>query len=131
MNLNSFQTDPTLDEGAWIELGDASFRIARLGSPKYQSAVSRRLKPHRESIEQGVLKDADAVRIEIELLADFILLDWKSVELDAAPLPYSRENALRALNIELFRNWVREQARDLENFRAKETGEAIEAVAKN
>jgi hypothetical protein len=131
MDLKSFKTDPALDEGAWLALGDAEIKIARLGSPRYQSAVTRRLKPHRESLELGVMSDADAQKITIELLADFILLDWKGVELDGKPLPYSRENAIQALGIEVFRTWVQEQARDLENFRAKETAEAVESVAKN
>lgn len=131
MNLNSFKTDPTLDEGAWINLGDGRLKIARLGSPKYQSAAAKKLKPHRDAIELSLMKDAEAQKIEIELLADFVLLDWDNVELDGEKLPYSRENAIRALNIEVFRNWVRDQARDLENFRAKETASAVEAVAKN
>jgi hypothetical protein len=131
MDLNKFKTDPELDEGSWVKLGDADIKIARIGSPRYQSAVARRLKPHRESLELGVMSEAEAQKIEHELLADFILLDWKGVDLDGKPLPYSRENALQALKIEVFCAWVKDQARDLENFRAKETAEAVEAVAKN
>ena len=131
MDLKSFKTDPSLDEGAWVNLGDAELKIARLGSPRYQSAVARRLKPRREAIELGVMPDAQAQEIEIELLADFILLDWKNVELDGATLAYSRENAIRALEIEVFRNWVKDQARDLENYRARDTAATVEAVAKN
>lgn len=131
MDLNSFKTDPSLDEGAWVSLGDARVKIARLGSPRYASAATARLKPHRESIELGIMKDAEAQKIEIELLADFILIDWQNVQLDGEALPYSRANAIRALSIEVFRNWVKEQARDLENFRAVEIRDAASEVAKN
>lgn len=132
MNLTkTFQTDPTLDEGSWVKLGDAQIKIARLGSPRYQSGVAARLRPHRAEIEAGSMNDKEAMQIEIELLADFIVLDWKNVEFDDAPMPYSRDNAIKALGLELFRNWVREQARNLENFRTRETKEAVAAVAKN
>lgn len=131
MDLKTFKTDPTLDEGAWVNLGDARLKIARLGSPKYASAAAKRLKPHRESLELGVMPDAEAQKIEIELLADFILLDWENVSLEGQPLPYGRDNVIRALGIEVFRTWVKDQARDLENFRTKETSDAVTAVAKN
>jgi hypothetical protein len=132
MDLNKFKTDPTLDEGVWLKLADAELKIARLGSPRYQSALLARLKPHRESIELGIMKDADAVLIEVELLADFILIDWRgNLELDGVPLSYSRENAIKVLQIEEFRRWVKEQAQRLENFRTGEVKESVAAIAKN
>lgn len=131
MDLKTFKTDPALDEGAWIKLGDAEIKIARIGSPKYQSAMMARLKPHRESIELGILKEDDAKKIEVEMLADFIVIDWKNMELDGADLPYSRENAIKALQIEMFRSWVKEHARNLENYRVADLKQSVEAVAKN
>lgn len=131
MDLKTFKTDPALDEGAWIKLGDAEIKIARIGSPKYQSAMMARLKPHRESIELGILKEDDAKKIEVEMLADFIVIDWKNMELDGAPLPFSRDNAIKALGIEMFRSWVKEHARNLENYRVADLKQSVEAVAKN
>lgn len=132
MDLNSLKTDPALDEGAWIKLGDVEIKIARLGSPRYQSAMIARLKPHRESIELGIMADAEAQKIESELLADFIVLDWRGdMKMDGKDLPYSRANAITALQIEVFRKWVKEQATELENFRTRDVKESIEAVAKN
>jgi hypothetical protein len=132
MDLNTFKTDPALDEGVWIPLDDAEIKIARIGSPKYQSRLRAKLRPHQDAIVHGYLKDSVATKIQIEVMADFILLDWRgNFEVDGKPLPYSRENAMLALEIDEFRAWVDRQARDLENFRAKEVKESVEAVAKN
>lgn len=131
MDLKTFKTDPELDQGAWIKLGDAEIKIARIGSPRYVAASTARLKPHARSIELGVITEAEASKIEAELIADFIVIDWKNVSLDGEALAYSRANVLRALEIEVFRTWVKDQARDLENFRLAETKDAVAAVAKN
>jgi len=124
MDLNTLKTDKTKDlEGVWIDVTTTcKLKVARLGNRKYERAMTTALAQVRLQSD----KEEALNRIDIELMADYILLDWEGVELDGEALEYSRENAIKALEIQLFYNLVRSHASDFERFKIDEEQEDLE-----
>lgn len=134
MDLSRFKTDTALeDEGVWTTIdasSDAQIRIARIGNRRYREAMARRLKPYRRALRAGTLDDSVTERITAEVLAETVLLDWRGVTADGAPLPYSRD-AARDLLLDPayrdFRDLVVELAGELDLYRERD----LEAAEKN
>ena len=128
MKLESFKTDPKLErEGVWVQFGDAKLHIARINNPDHQAAFAARLRPYRgTTVPEGKQRE-----IMLETMVDHILLGWEGIEFGGKPLPYSRENALMALQISDFADQVVALAPEHENFQAQQAKEAAEIIAKN
>lgn len=134
MDLRVFEINSAADDGVWIKLDDAEFKIARAQNPRFAAAFHARMREHRAAMELGVLPDSIAVPLLAGIYADTILLDWRgNVTIDGKPLPYSRENAVKLLSDKRlkFLQWVRQQADILENEHVQDVKSATEAVAKN
>jgi len=124
LKLNLRGTD--LDKataGVWIEYEEGiSFRIARANTPGYRDALKKMTRQHKRQIEQGTLSDAKSDRLMAELMADWILLDWKGMKNGKEDFPYSRENARAFLSAEQYadiKEWIMQQALEAENYRAE------------
>lgn len=127
MNILDFKGDEKKEEqGVWLPLEDAEFLIGAHGNKAHRKALDR----HRHKLA-GMLRKQDSRAGElltIEAAADGLLLDWRGkVEENGQPLPYSRENAIKLLQIRFLREWVVEQALNMANFRGEE--EAAETAA--
>lgn len=128
MDLNKFKTDQTLElEGVWVPFDDARIKIARLNNPQMAAAYAAKIRPYRGAkIPEGVEEE-----IMVECLASHVLLDWEGVTHDGAAFPHTRENAVKALKIKDFAEFVINCARDFELFRQQDIREAVTAIAKN
>lgn len=127
LSLADFKTDEKAEvEGVWIPYNSGlEVKVARFGNKKMQKHLRKQNTGHRT---YG--KNLDDVSDEevIELIADFILLDWKNLkDEDGKNLPYSRENAIRALKIKDFREEILEISMDRERYRIQK----IENASKN
>jgi hypothetical protein len=134
MNLNVFEINSAADDGVWIALQDAEFKIARAQNPRFVSMFQQRTKPYRAALDMDMLDESVAAPLWAGIFADAILLDWRgNVALDGQPLIYSRENAVKLLSDKRlkFFGWVREQANILENTHVADSKIAVEAVGKN
>lgn len=131
MDLSRFKTDTAReDEGVWTTIdasSDAQIRLARIGNRRYREAMARRLKPYRRALRAGTLDESVTERITAEVLAETVLLDWRGLTADDAPLPYSRETARDLLlnpAYRDFRDLVVELAGELDLYRERDLQEA-------
>jgi hypothetical protein len=128
--LAMFATNKDAEKkGKWIEVGPASFLIARAGgsNTKFERAVSAVLRPHQRRIQNGMMSNAEAEKLSIEPFAETVLLDWKNVRaavqdetnewVVGEPIPFSKEKAVKVLdeNRDLFR-YLLEESQRLANF---------------
>lgn len=118
MKLEQFRRDETKQtEGVWLAFDDETqFLIADLNNRKFVKSTQKRIR----KVNQNALRDDVDLqnRITIEAMADAILLGWKGVTENGQDVPYSKERAVKLLTeIPDLRNWVSEQAGNLENFR--------------
>lgn len=125
MDLTTFRTDPSKQDGTWIEYGDARFLIASAHSPAYKKALRARV----SKIPAHLLKSQPqlAEKAAADVMATHVLLDWEGVTENGKPLEPTSEARRAALDIPAFSDWVAEQAMNLANFQAE--GEADDAAA--
>lgn len=119
-----FATDEQLEsDGTWMPYKGQDFLIARGGNRDYGKLLTKLVNKH-DRILQGKDKAADAKSDDImcEVIAKTILKGWKEpmiVEKGGSPVPYSVENAIKALRLKDFRAEVMRMADDREAYRIK------------
>ncbi len=119
-DINNFKTDKTAETaGVWVEFGGgASFKLASFDSPAFTEAFRKATKPYHDLGRKVPTEDQEVIMAKC--MAQHIVLDWKGVFEGDNVLEYSIEAAERLLNeLDWIRNKIVEQARSLENFRAK------------
>jgi hypothetical protein len=118
--FKEYATDENLEvEGTWFEVGDAKLLIARLGNKKYARKLSKLYERNRKLLDRkDDAADALSDKIMIEVLAETILLGWQGLEFQGKAFPYSKENAMKALEIKDFRKSVMDLAGDESEFKA-------------
>jgi len=136
MQLESLKTDSTMERGTWVPL-DPSCRVKVVytNSPEYAFKQKQAMKPYRTVLAKtrdfdDAMSQADQDKLTVQLLVDYVLLDWEGVEYgkdtkgDPVKLPYSKENAHKVLtDVPAFRQMVEEAAATLSNFRTKDAEE--------
>jgi hypothetical protein len=121
----TYAADPSLEtDGIELHLdGNAYITLARAGggNVKYEAAMRAHFAPHKRALQNGTLDDKTATDILHKVYADAVILGWRGLEIDGAPLPYSRENALRVCREfpELWRV-IQEEAGKFANYRTEE-----------
>lgn len=75
-----FATDPKKEsEGVWIDLEDqAKVKIRRFTYLPAQKYLQNKLKPYRKAIELDALPDNVMEKIQNELLANHLVVDWRN-----------------------------------------------------
>jgi hypothetical protein len=96
-----FESDGSLEtEGAWIELGTMSFKLARAGGDNedFAKVASKRFKPFQAAIASDSMPKQLANDLVIGVFVDTLIKDWKDVyDRDGTALDFSKENAKRLL----------------------------------
>lgn len=59
-----------------------SFKIAKMGNPKFQAKIRQLTAPFLKEIREDKMPMADMERIQREAIAETILLGWKGIEDD-------------------------------------------------
>lgn len=114
-------------EGIWRNLEEAGeVRVARLGNTRYQQAYQR-LERNKGTVDGTVLTEAEQTELVVEAMAEAVLVDWRGIEWEGEPMPYSLENAKVVLRVKDFRRVVLELSRDWEQYRKAR----LETAAKN
>lgn len=129
MNLfKTFKTNSTLEsDGIWLEYGQNSkgqpirIRIARAGGSnvRFAKVMERLTRPHKKSLELGVLDNAVAQKLFQDGYAEAVVLDWEGVEDENdQPIPFSKEAVVKLFQDlpDLFRD-IKEQADNSMLFR--------------
>jgi hypothetical protein len=107
-------------EGMWVtldEAGEVKIKVAKLGTVEYLNTVNKYSRKYQAFTRLNRLSAEQIVDMSANTIADCILLDWKGVEEDGQPVPYSRENAYRMLKeYDDFRSLVETHANDPDLF---------------
>jgi hypothetical protein len=140
VKLESLKTDSKMERGTWVRL-DPSCRVKVVytNSPEYAYKQKVAMKPYRTVLAKtrdfdDAMSQEDQDKLTVQLLVDYVLLDWEGVEYgtngngESVELPYSKDNARKVLTeVPAFRQMVEEAAATLSNFRTQDA----EADAKN
>lgn len=100
--LSSIALDPEASaRGRWVPyVLDVRLLIARAGGQRFREATRRAIEARVERRGGGDLDEADRDEVTCEVLAGHVLLGWEGIDDDetGAPLPYSREAAVKLLS---------------------------------
>ena len=134
MDLNNNRIDAELaKEGVWVPLDDADLLIAQWLNANHREFIQKATQPHRRAMQMGTMSKEAEERIEVLGIAKTVLLDWRNLQDGGADIEYNEENAVRLLgdpDLVWFRDFVREQAQLLSNFKQEVTQEQIATVGK-
>lgn len=127
-----FATDLDAENnGVWKEYGDNKFLIARAGNKPYTKLLTELVTRHKAILESKTdAAETLGDKLTIEVMAKTILLGWEEpliVEQGGEPVPYSFDNAVKALSIKDFRALVNGWANEMDAYRVAK----LEEVQKN
>lgn len=125
MDIKKFASDTKSEEqGVWVPLDESTkLLIARTNNPRFQKALRRELKPHRQAIRMNALSDGIAEKVMNKVLADTILLGWEGMTENGKAMVYSKEAAEELFgrpHLKDFRQFVIDSSENQELFRLQE-----------
>lgn len=112
------RNDDAIQDGNWVQFGDAWLKILYAKSPKVMEAADA--KQSEAMARKGGFKWAktDAISIAQEILAEHIIVDWRGLKEDGVELTYSKENAKKIVSeYPEFADAIADASRDLSYFR--------------
>jgi len=120
-DLDGVNNDGT-NNGVWVEFNGGEFLIAHTSSLKFQREFSKLQQPHIKKIERGTLDPKITTDILCKAMARALLLDWKNVGSNDAPVEYTQDLAYKVLvsNPEL-REFVQDTSLNIDNFKREVT----------
>jgi hypothetical protein len=121
-------------EGVWVPYrGGVEFLVGYTKSRKFREKAASRYRKHSKILESGGKVATDKLdEITLETMAEVTLLGWRrttaaGVEptalFNGEVLTYSKENAMKMLALDGFREWVAKQADDLATFKEVQAAE--------
>jgi hypothetical protein len=119
-DLNEFKVDDKKElEGIVVHMSPKRWiRVARLGNRLFRDMYQEKMQPYEAAQRSGFLKDEVQEGIIRETAARTILIDWGGFTENGQEVPYSPENAERAMKeSQEFFAFVLEQAKEQNNFR--------------
>jgi len=100
MDITSIQRDSeSIDSGVWVDnipgMGDLRLKVRGYNSLEAISLRSQKMRsiPMDDRLDGGTLKTEDGLRINGEVHAEAILLDWENLKQGAEEVPFSVEVA--------------------------------------
>ena len=135
MEINKLRRDSSKIEGGdWVDnipgMGDLRLKVRGSNSRIVRKALSKKVFGLDGPIPEEGLPDDVSDRIDAEVSAESVLLDWDGLTQDGKPFPYDPEVAkawLADLDFDDFKRAVDYAA----NVVAKRRKEAEESIAKN
>lgn len=121
--FKSFSTDAELENsGRWVNLTKtARVRVARAGNEAFNTALRKAIEKEGVDLKDNSKENLDLLQsLMIDATARHILKDWEGMESGGQPLPYTHENAVKALTLKDFRARIDKAADDFDAYRVKE-----------
>lgn len=119
--LDSLFVDPEVgQEGVWVDFyGGSQLKLASIESMKYKSTMAKLARQHRIQLDEANEDSTELVqKITAEALAKCVLLDWKGIQIDGKPVPYTWQVGMDAIQkSSKFRDFVSERAADTSLFK--------------
>lgn len=121
-------------DGVWVDIdATTKLKIARFLNSKHKAFVNRAMEPHKRASRIGQVDEEITDKIEVEALANCILLDWKGITVNKKEVKYSVKKAIEFLSdpaLPQFISMVREYSNDLTIFHEATMEDSIENVKK-
>lgn len=117
------------DSGVWVPYkADVEFLIARANNPKYRRRLSYFYEKNKRLLDgKGDAAEAKSNEIMATVMGETILLGWKgTVKIKGEVLAYNKANAIRLLEVPMFREWVTSQANDQHAYKTVKDEEDAE-----
>jgi len=127
LKLSAFKTDLDLEEnGIWINYqSGARFKIARLYNRKFKEYILKHGKTDARGVLAGTADSEDSLNLMKDAIASTVLVDWDRILDDEGnKIPYTVEDARKALDIPDFYNEVYNMASERELFSLSDAEEA-------
>ena len=127
--LDIFAEFAVQDDGVWVPYkGDVEFLIARANNPKYRRRLGYYYDKNKRLLDgKGEAAEAKSNEIMATVMGETVLLDWKgTVKIKGEVLPYTKANAIRLLEVPLFREWVTKQSGDEHAYKVVKDAEDTE-----
>jgi len=106
MRLSAFKTDTKAEQdGVWVPYEHGfEVKLARIGNPRFKEFMMKNGKQQMRRLTSSQDVDLDtADELMREAIAETILLDWRGLLDDHdKPIPFSKEEARKALQIDDF-----------------------------
>lgn len=98
-NLDQFfkVDDQASKDGVWFEISDTTKFLVKpfsKSNPQIKKVMERHFKPYARQIDMGTLAQSKIDEIQRKIFVEACLLDWKGVEIDGAPVEFSKEKAM-------------------------------------
>jgi len=107
-------------DGVWVDIDEKTkLKIARFLNPKHRAYVNRAMDPYKRASRIGQLDDATTDKVEIEAIANCILIDWKGITENGEEVKYSVKKAIAYLSdpsLPHFISMVRELSNEMALF---------------
>lgn len=118
--LKEFSTDAAKEvEGIEVEIGDATFIVARANNRAYNKLLTSLIKKHKRELD---MKNEASEKLDNDLMAEVmaktIVKGWSGVTEGGTEVPYTYEKALAYLKVKDFRTLIAEKANDFTLYRA-------------
>ena len=127
--LDIFAEFDVQDDGVFVPFkNDVEFLIARANNPKYRRRLSYFYEKNKRLLDgKGDAAEAKSNEIMATVMGETILLGWKGkVSIKGEVLAYNKANAIRLLEVPLFREWVTSQANDQHAYKTVKDEEDAE-----
>ncbi len=99
MNISAFAMNESAEkDGVWKQVGDARLLVARANNRNYMNMLRKLFAPYKDTMSANI-SDEDSERIDTELLAKTILLDWENLtDVEGKVVQYSTDTAFEWLD---------------------------------
>ena len=127
VKLDNDEGDVEVEESD-IGPDDAAIKIARADNVKYQRAISKKIQPLIMKRGRKALDPMVRQKAEAESLYETVILDWRNLQYDGKPFPFSLENVIKLwIDVEFsaFKDRIVMLINDEEMFRAEIEEEAV------
>lgn len=127
VKLDNDEGDVEVEESD-IGPDDAAIKIARADNVKYQRAISKKIQPLIMKRGRKALDPIVRQKAEAESLYETVILDWRNLQYDGKPFPFSLENVIKLwIDVEFsaFKDRIVMLINDEEMFRAEIEEEAV------
>ena len=118
LNVQAIDMDKASD-GVWFVFNDnISFKVARVRNPGHERALQAKDKQIQKLEERGG-ESKKLERLRVEIMARYILKDWKGLKDGEKNLPYSESSAIEILlnpKYESIKLFILESATDYAEF---------------
>ena len=136
MDLQKDKVDTSKEiDGVWCDYdSETSFLIARYENPAHMKYMKKITKPYQRQFRMKTADDELVKKLEVDAMANCILLDWKGLNEGGKEVKFSIKKAKEVLlNPEYvgLLNYVQEQSSDMALFNVEELADGVVNLKKS